>query len=64
MPRKVNNKYHELRARLIEKGTTINRWAHENGYPFTTAYGAARGLRAGVKATHIRKHLEQFAYDS
>lgn len=63
MSAKVKRNYRDLRARLIEKGTTLSGWAREYGYPLTTVYGAARGERSGVKATHIRKQLEALAFE-
>jgi hypothetical protein len=59
MPRNVNLNYSLLRARMIGHGTTLSRWARKKGYPITTVYGAARGERAGIQATRIRRQLEQ-----
>lgn len=68
MPDLVKNnrktEYAALRAALIGQGTNLARWARKNRYPLTTVYLAARGLRSGIRATAIRKHLEQTAYES
>ncbi|HYE33526.1 MAG TPA: hypothetical protein VEH27_19045 [Methylomirabilota bacterium] len=61
MPKKVNQKYQNLRAKLLKRGTNLSRWAASHGYPITTVYGAARGERAGIKATEIRLKLETLA---
>jgi hypothetical protein len=52
--------YHALRARLIERGTNLWRWAELRGYPYTTVVGAARGDRAGIKSVKILRELEEF----
>lgn len=59
---KARTKYPNLRARLIERGTTLRRFAMENGLPVRSVYSAARGDRAGVKSVYILKKLEDFAY--
>lgn len=63
MPAKVKTKYDSLRATLIGKGTNLRRWAADRGYPATTVYGAARGLRGGIRSVRIRRELEEFAYE-
>lgn len=59
--KKSTVRYGQLRSRLIAKGTNINRWAAEHGYPPTTVYDAARGSRAGIEAVKIKRLLEEFA---
>jgi hypothetical protein len=62
MAPKVNKEeYAALKSKLIRKGTNINRWAAQHGYPFTTVYDAAKGVRAGIKAIKIKRQLEAFA---
>ena len=60
MSKNANKKYQRLKEGLIQRGTNVVRWAAANGYPVTTVYGAARGLRAGIKAVKIRRALEAF----
>jgi hypothetical protein len=51
-------KYRELKATLISRGYTLRSWALAHGYKPTTVYGAASGVRAGIKSIRIRKQLE------
>lgn len=62
MPAKVNRNYQHLRAALIGKGDNLSVWARRRGYPLTTVYLAARGERSGIKATRIKRELEDYAY--
>lgn len=58
MKPKVNKHYQRLRARLIERGTNLRRFAIENGYPLMTVYSAARGDRRGIRSMQVRQQLK------
>ncbi len=46
-------KYSQIKAKLIENGTNLRRWANLRGYKPSTVYAAARRTRRGVVATRI-----------
>lgn len=58
MAGKSNTNYRGLRARLIEAGWTLRRFAIERGYAIPTVYSAAAGRRSGVISVKIRRELK------
>lgn len=61
MAQNANRNYRELRARLIRAGYTLRSFAEAFGYKAPTVYCAARGTRAGIITTKIKRHLEEIA---
>jgi hypothetical protein len=61
---KTQAAYAKLRIKLIERGITLHGFAITHGYSIPTVYMAARGQRAGVISTKIRKHLENLINDN
>jgi hypothetical protein len=59
---KANADYRRLRSALILRGVNLRQFALNNGYRISTVYDAARGSRAGIVATKIRRELETIAY--
>lgn len=55
-------RYDTIKSRMIEKGTNLNLWAKEKGYPQSSVYAAARGTRGGIKAVKIQKELNAYAF--
>lgn len=49
------NLYAVIRARLITKGTTLNRWCQQNGVAHANARLALLGKWNGPKAQALRK---------
>ena len=50
----------KTRAMLIERGTTLTRWAREQGYSVKTAHKAVRGERNGPKSYALLQELKRF----
>lgn len=63
MSRMERTSYRALRASLIHRGYTLRSFALANGYSVPTVYMAARGLRSGIIASRIRRHLEELIND-
>ena len=57
--KKATANYKQLRARLIQSGTTLRRFALDRGYKPATVYNAAKGERSGVITTKIHRELEE-----
>lgn len=60
MRAKATKKYSTLRARMIKAGTTLRRFALENGYNPGTVYAAAKGQRYGIISARIINELGKF----
>lgn len=55
--------YISLRQALIGRGVSLRQFAAQHGYPASSVYAAARGSRAGVKATTIRRQLQAYLHN-
>lgn len=53
-----SRKYNELRSQLVRQGTTLRRWAKENGFPVSSVYDAVRETRKGPNSRRIKSKLE------
>lgn len=59
MRNKANQKYCKARAKLVEQGTNVTRWANEHGFPVTTVYSIFNGHRSGRLSPEIKRKLEE-----
>lgn len=60
MAGKAKSSYHQIRARLLQRGSNVRQFAMAHNIPVTTAYGAIRGDRRGIRAHNVLRKLEEF----
>lgn len=53
--------YRSLRARLLQHGLNLKKFAEQRGYPISTVYCAATGTRGGAASVKVRAELEALA---
>ena len=53
----------DYRAGFIRKGTSVHKWAKENGLSPQYVYDIIKNARTGEAADRVRKKMERFLLD-